>query len=68
MLMRACGEVLSVQHKPSQFVNSQASVSVCVVKLVPRTTPFLAMHRTATVLIFRDDQQRLLESCDLQMN
>ena len=36
-------------HKPSQFVDSQASLSVCLVRLLPRTTPFLVMHRTALV-------------------
>ena len=30
-----------VPHKPSQFVDSQASLSVCLVQLLPRTTPFL---------------------------
>ena len=38
-----------VPHKPSQFVNSQASLSVCLVQLLPRTTPFLVMRKTAPV-------------------
>ena len=39
-------------HTPSQFVDSQASLSVCLV--------------TKLLLFFRDEQQRFLESCDLQ--
>ena len=54
-------------HKPSQFVDSQASLSVCLAQLLPRTTPFLVTHKTA-FLFSHDDQQRFLESCDLQMN
>ena len=33
-------------HRPSQFVDSQASLSVSLVQLLPRTTPFLVMHKT----------------------
>ena len=35
-----------VPHKPSQFVDSQASLSDCLVQLLPRTTPFLEMDKT----------------------
>ena len=38
-----------VPHKPSQFVDSQASLSVCPVQLLHRTTPFLEIHKTAPV-------------------
>ena len=38
-----------VPHKPSQHVDSQASLSVCLVQLLPRTTPFLVIHKTAPV-------------------
>ena len=38
-----------VPHKPSKFVDSQAPLSVCLVQLLPRTTPFLVMHKTAPV-------------------
>ena len=38
-----------VPHKPSQFVDSQESLSVCLVQLVPRTTPFLVIHKIAPV-------------------
>ena len=38
-----------VPHKPSQSVDSQASLSVCLVQLLPRTTRFLEMHKTAPV-------------------
>ena len=38
-----------VPHKPSQFVDSQASLNVCLVQLLPRTTPCLVMHKTAPV-------------------
>ena len=37
-------------HKPSKFVDSQASLSVCLLQLLPRTTPFLVMNKTAPVL------------------
>ena len=40
----------SAKKRPSQFVDSQASLSVCLVQLLPRTTPFLVMHKTAPVL------------------
>ena len=36
-------------HKPSQSVNAQASLKVCLVQLLPRTTPFLVMYRADTV-------------------
>ena len=55
-----------VPHKPSKFVDSQASLSVCLVQLLPRTTPFLVS--TELLLFDHDDQQRFLESCDLQQN
>ena len=38
-----------VPHKPAKFVDSQASLSVCLVQLLPRTTPFLVMRKTAPV-------------------
>ena len=58
-----------VQHKPSQIVASHAWLSVCLVQLLPRTTPFLVMQQCAKLLPFdHDDRQRFLESCALQMN
>ena len=39
----------SATHKPSQFVNSQASLSVCLVQLLSRPTPFRVIHKTAPV-------------------
>ena len=36
-------------YQPSQFIDSQASLSVCLVQLLPRTTPFLVMHKTSPV-------------------
>ena len=36
-----------VSHKPSQFVDSQASLSVCLVRLLSRITPLLVIHNTA---------------------
>ena len=38
-----------VPHKPSQFVDAQASLSVFLVQLLPRTTPFLVIQKTASV-------------------
>ena len=38
-----------VPDTPSQFVDSQASLTVCHVQLLPRATPFLVMHKTAPV-------------------
>ena len=38
-----------VPHKPSQFVASHASFSGCLIQLVPRTTPFLVIHKPALV-------------------
>ena len=38
-----------VPHKPSQFVDSQASLSVCLVQLLPRTNAFVVMRKTAPV-------------------
>ena len=45
-----------VPHKPSQFVNSQASLSVCLVQLLPRTTLFLVIHKTAPVRIMMTNE------------
>ena len=38
-----------VPHKPSQSVDSQAPLSVRLGQLLPRTTPFLVIHKTAPV-------------------
>ena len=38
-----------VPHKPSQFVASHASLSACLVQLLPRTTSFLAIHTSVAV-------------------
>ena len=54
-----------VPHKPSQF-DSQASLSAFLVQLLPRTPPFLVIHKT--VLFDHDVQRRFLESCGLQKN
>ena len=53
-----------VPHKPSQFVASQASLSVCLVQLLPHN----AVHGNATKLFLfdHDDQQRFLESYDFE--
>ena len=48
-----------VQHKPSQFVDSQASLNVCLVQLLPRTKPFLASHKNAPVSIMMTNEDSL---------
>ena len=55
-----------VEHRPSQFVDSQASLSVCLVQLLPRTTH--SWSCTKLLLIDHDDQRRFLESCGLEKN
>ena len=46
-------------HRPSQFVDSHASLSVRLLKLLPRTTPFLVMLKTASRSIMMTDKDSL---------
>ena len=48
-----------VPHKPSQFVDSQASLSVCLVQLLPCTTPFLVVHKNCSCTIMMTDKDSL---------
>ena len=48
--------------QPSQFVDSQESLSVCLVQLLPRTTP--SVMDTKLLLFDHDDQRRFIASCD----
>ena len=44
-------------HKPSQLVDSQASLSVCLVQLSPRTTPFFGntQNCSCSIMITNED-------------
>ena len=48
-----------VSHKPSKFVDSQASLSVCLVQLLPRTTPFLVIAQNCSCLIMMTNKDSL---------
>ena len=48
-----------VPHKPSQFVDSQASLSVCLVQLLALTTPFLVMHKNCSCSIMMTNKDSL---------